>query len=318
MKLSELHKFTQFISEDASANDQKKIYDLLASIGINPNTFYQELEMTSRLVDTHRDVTYSNVHVQLHSHAFYELIFCRNTCGAEYLIGSERYRLMRGDLVFIPPGVSHCPLIPENVVEPYKRYVLWMSPEFMGHYANLFPYQFTEKQAYANMLRTGGTHWCEHLAEMFRFGVEEAERQEDGWEVSVIGNTISLLTQIKRATNDRTACTMEAEKPELLDKIMAFVESYYGNEITIEDVAKEFFVSQSTVSHIFKQKLGTGFYRFVTRRRLIAAKKWIEKGEHLDTVAEKVGFGDYSGFYRAFKKEYGISPRQYRKIFQEE
>ena len=31
-------------------------------------------------------------------------------------------------------------------------------------------------------------------------------------------------------------------------------------------------------------------------------------------VAEQVGFTDYSSFYRAFKQEYGISPRQYRKL----
>ena len=34
----------------------------------------------------------------------------------------------------------------------------------------------------------------------------------------------------------------------------------------------------------------------------------------LEQVGEQVGFSDYSSFYRAFKQEYGISPRQYRKL----
>ena len=71
MRLGDLHKLT----EDISAKDQKKLYELLWSMDIDPNTFYQELEMTSSLVDTHRDVSYSNAHIQLHSHSFYELIF---------------------------------------------------------------------------------------------------------------------------------------------------------------------------------------------------------------------------------------------------
>ena len=40
----------------------------------------------------------------------------------------------------------------------------------------------------------------------------------------------------------------------------------------------------------------------------------IEKGLLMENVAQQTGFGDYSGFYRAFKQEYGISPRQYRNL----
>ena len=315
MKLSELRKFTQILSENATANDQKEVYQLLLSMGMDPKTFYQELEMTSRLVDTHRDVSYSNAHIQLHSHAFYELLFCRNSCGAEYLIGSDRYRLQRGDLVFIPPGVSHRPLLPEGLQEPYKRYVLWMSVEFMEYFASLFPYAFTQKQAHASMLRTGTSHWNDLLEELFHKGVEESEQHTDGWEAAVIGNTITLLTQIKRATDDSAAQALQAETPELLDQIMAYVEDNYANNITIEETAKTFFISNSTISHLFKQKLGISFYRYVTQRRLIAAKTLIEKGNLLEEIASLVGFRDYSGFYRAFKQEYGISPRQYRNIY---
>lgn len=313
MKLGELRKIAQAVAETGSANDHKKMYETIMAMGLDPNTFYQELEMTSRFVDSHRDISYSNAHMQLHSHTFYELIYCRNSCGAEYLVGPERYRLQRGDLIFIPPGISHRPLLPDNMTEPYKRYVLWLSPEFMEHYAALFPYPFTQNQRNASMLRTGGTKW-EPLVELFRAGVREAELQADGWEAALAGNTISLLTQIKRATDDRSSHTLVAEKPELLDRIMTFVEKNYAQNITISDIAGEFFVSSSTVSHLFKQKLGISLYRFVTQRRLIAAKSLIEEGRLLEEVAVQIGFSDYSSFYRAFKQEYGISPRQYRGL----
>ena len=107
---------------------------------------------------------------------------------------------------------------------------------------------------------------------------------------------------------------MKAEKPELLDRITAFVEAHYDQEITIADLSRQFYVSSSTVSHLFKQRLGVSFYRYVTQRRLIAAKNLIQKGVLMENVAAKTGFADYSGFYRAFRKEYGVSPRQYRAL----
>jgi hypothetical protein len=141
------------------------------------------------------------------------------------------------------------------MAEPYSRYVLWLSQEFMERYASLFPYPFTDKQAAASMLRTGGTKW-EHLGELFRNGVLEAELQADGWQSAVIGNTMVLLTQIKRATDDRAARTLQAEKPELLDRALRYMEENLARKITMAEVAHHLFVSESTLSQLFRRKMG--------------------------------------------------------------
>ena len=80
---------------------------------------YQELEMSSRFVDTHRDVSQGGDGVQLHSHTFYEMIYCTGG-STQYLLGTQRYRLRHGDIVLIPPGVSHRPLLAEKMADPYR------------------------------------------------------------------------------------------------------------------------------------------------------------------------------------------------------
>jgi AraC-like DNA-binding protein len=149
---------------------------------------------------------------------------------------------------------------------------------------------------------------------MFRNGVRESEQQQLGWEQAVLGNSIQILVNIRRASEDRTAAPMRVEQPELLDQVLAYVEEHLSQKITLADVAKHFWVSQSTISQTFRNKMGVSFYRCVTQRRLIAAKTLILRGLPLEQVNEKVGFADYSTFYRAFKQEFGISPRQYRKL----
>lgn len=313
MKLNELKRLTQQTPPLQGPELQQWLQEYLLRIGMDPNSIYQELEMTSPYVDTHRDTSWSNARMQLHSHAFYELIYCINSCGAEYLVGSDRYRLQQGDIIFIPPGVSHRPLLKEPMDEPYKRYVLWLSEEFMTQYARLYQPSAPGIHARASMLRTSGSD-REQLMEMFRAGVREAEQQAVGWEAAVIGNTMQLLARIRRATDRQSARTLDAEQPELLDRIANYVEEHYAQPITISSLAKQFFVSSSTISHLFKQKLGVSLHRYLMQRRLIDAKTRIGNGERLEDVAALTGFSDYSGFYRAFRQEYGISPRQYRML----
>ena len=313
MKLDALQRLTQNMPELQGAQLQGWLQEQLISMGLDPNAIYQELEMTSRFVDTHRDTSYSNTQMQLHSHTFCELIYCINSCGAEYLVGSERYRLQQGDLIFLPPGVSHRALLPEKMEAPYRRYVLWLSTELMTLYASLCPCPLFSRSSGASMLRTGGTVW-ECIGELFHTGVREAEQKEEGWEAAVMGNTLLLLTQIRRAADGKNTRPLQAEQPQLLDRITTYVEEHYAQPITIADLAGHFYVSSSTISHLFKQKLGVSFYRYVTQRRLIAAKSKIEKGCLLEEAASQTGFADYSSFYRSFKQEYGISPRQYRQL----
>ena len=130
----------------------------------------------------------------------------------------------------------------------------------------------------------------------------------------VFANTLQILIYLDRAYNDRSAGKMKAETPDLLGKVTAYIETNYAQRITVSEMAHRFFVSESTISHLFKQKMGVSIYHYVTQRRLISAKNLISEGLALEQVGTKVGFVDYSAFYRAFKQEYGISPRQYRNL----
>ena len=312
MKLSIIRDISKRFSPPTTPEEMQKIQETLRAEGIDFQNFYQELEMSDPYVETHRDMSYSNAQLTLHSHTFYELLYCINDCGAEYLVGADRYRLQKGDIVFVPPGISHRPLLPENMKEPYQRYVLWISQEFVDMFSQMFPAE-TTRMSYGTLLRTGNNKW-ELLGGYFRRGVWEAENRAPGWQAAIVGNTITLLTLMSRSIQERTASVLTAEKPDLLNEVMNYIELHLNEKITLEETARQFYVSVSTVTQLFRQKMGTSFYRCVTQRRLIAAKVRIGNGESLEDVSRAVGFTDYSSFYRAFKKEYGITPRQYTQL----
>lgn len=312
MKIDEISKFDDF-AFPKTPEDQQRIYNKLIALGINPAEMYQELEMSSRYVNTHRDTSYSNAMISLHSHDYYEVLFCRSS-GVEYLIGSERYRLQYGDIVFVPPGISHRPIITESMNEPYIRDVIWMSQEFIDQIGPMLQ-QLGEggnQGRSAEPMRTAGTRW-EQLGDMFYWGVREEERKQPGWECAVIGNTMAILAILNRIHQEEGG-RMKAERPELLDRLAAYIDRHYNEHVTVSDLARQFYVSESSVSHLFKQKMGVSIYRYITQRRLIAAKTLIRQRVPMEDVAHRVGFGDYSTFYRAFKQEFGISPRKFGQM----
>lgn len=313
MTLSELRKISQIMENYKDKDYPLHQHQIFQEMGLDPKSLYQELEMESAYADTHQDISYTNRCLHIHSHGFYEIICCRNNCNAEFLVGAERYKLQKGDIIFVPPGISHLPLLTESKSEPYVRDILWLSEKFVRLLINTNPEISSDKLSKPFLFRTADSGW-EFVCDLIRNGVREYEESKLGWSTMVVANTAKVFIHLMRAGEERPVNPMKAEKPELLDQVLSFVEDHLSEKLSLAEIARIFYVSESTITQVFRKKMGISFYRCVTQRRLIAAKKLIETNITLEAIAEQVGFTDYSSFFRAFKQEYGISPRQYRKM----
>ena len=313
VKLAELMQ--QIQQAAGSEPDMIALKKKCDAMGIDLETIYQELEMSSAYAESHRDISREPGLVRLHSHSFYEMICCVSCENIQYIIGTERYRLQRGDIIWIPPGVGHCPLFPQTMKRPYERIVLWVNAEriqeFLGRWPELDPQRKLIRRHY--LLRTAGSPQERELREAFLRGCRESEKRLPGWEAALYGNTNLLLAKLSRAMSGEGAPPLR-EKMELLDELLAFVSEHLQERLTVSGTARQLHVSESTLTHLCTKRLGLSFYRYVTQRRLDRARQLMLEGGDLGTVAEQSGFCDYTAFFRAFKQEYGLSPSEYRKI----
>lgn len=91
----------------------------------------------------------------------------------------------------------------------------------------------------------------------------------------------------------------------VVSRSLEIIDEQYKNTLTVEDIAKQLFVSYSTLTHKFREEMNIPIYRYITKKRLAEAHKLINQGKTLIFAAQNSGFTDYSGFYRLYKKYYG-------------
>ena len=256
--------------------------------------------------------------VDIHSHSHYELyLFCEGDL-ERYVVGSRSYRLQRGDLLLIPPMVTHHPIFQEGA-RRYQRYVLWCSQEYLAWLTGMDPdlgYAFQlcrEREEY--LLRFPSPSVSQMLEGELKTMWKEYQSQSLCRETAIQLSCMNFLVQLNRSVSADTvvASTRDAENP-LLDQVISYIHGHYGERLSLQDTARRFFVSPSTVEHLFTQKLGWSFYRYVTKRRIIEAQNQIAAGVPIKTVSQVCGYGDYSNFYKAFTKEVGVPPSQYRSL----
>ena len=97
----------------------------------------------------------------------------------------------------------------------------------------------------------------------------------------------------------------------MLDEVFLFIQAHLTEELTLERLEKEFFVSREHIAREFKRQTGQTVHRYIVKARLDRCCILIEQGLPITEVYKTSGFGGYNHFFRAFKKEYGMTPKEY-------
>ena len=95
---------------------------------------------------------------------------------------------------------------------------------------------------------------------------------------------------------------------ELVGSLMKYLNEHLTESISLEEMARIFFVSKYHLCHTFREHTGTSIISYLTTKRIALAQQHLEDGIPAIRVAELVGFRDYSVFYRAYRKIVGRSP----------
>jgi AraC family transcriptional regulator len=96
-------------------------------------------------------------------------------------------------------------------------------------------------------------------------------------------------------------------------KALWYIESHFGQEITLDDVANVAGVSRYHMSRVFGLTTGRSVMRYVRGRRLTEAARCLAQGApDILAIALDAGYGSHEAFTRAFRDQFGLTPEMAR------
>ncbi|MDE6816682.1 MAG: helix-turn-helix domain-containing protein [Lachnospiraceae bacterium] len=121
-----------------------------------------------------------------------------------------------------------------------------------------------------------------------------------------------LVRQLMESVNADAGEGIEQKR--VIRTVLAIIDERYREDISLQSIAEEVYLSPSYLSYLFKKEVGVSLIKYITMLRLGKAKELLLAGNmKVSDIAVKVGYQNYSYFNIMFKNHVGVSPAQYRE-----
>lgn len=251
--------------------------------------------------------------MEMHIHDCYELYYSISG-GKQFLIDNRFYSIAPGDLFIINQYESHKLTQIDNQL--HERIVLSIHPDYTKRLST----EETDLDSCFSDRYNGFQHKLSLNKEQqkrFLYYVNKITSAK-GYAHDIVEQAafMELMVMINTLSN---ANAVEAQESEFkynhqVDDILAFINQNITQPITVEQLAENFFLSESYICRIFKQATGTTIGKYITARRISIAKAALSEGVGVNEAFERSGFGDYSSFFKVFTKAVGVSPKKYANL----
>lgn len=129
-----------------------------------------------------------------------------------------------------------------------------------------------------------------------------------------ISQTLALASEQRPSfVSDAESSSYISKEKQLITLAKQYVDEHMEHKITLQDVAKELYVTAAYFSIFFKKETGQNFIDYVTGVKIQKAQRMLQFSDFLvKDVAHYVGYDDYSYFCKLFRKYTGKTPLDYR------
>ena len=235
-----------------------------------------------------------------HCHDQYEILYVIDGVGRMVIEGTS-FDIKPGTLMVIRPFEYHSMQLDSS--SSYERYVIHFSEgDLVSDARNLLNAMMSEVEGSGKLYTA--TALSKNVRPVFeRF--DTAEGLPDNEKLIYVKTLLSELMVFLSVSGGEQ---IEINEGELGARVIRYLNENIYRNISLDTLARRFFVSKYYLCRAFKKHNGVSVHGYINHKRVLYAKQLIEQGETASGAAYKVGFGDYSAFYRAYVKIIGKAP----------
>ena len=249
--------------------------------------------------------------IGFHFHDFHKILVLMKG-NVSYCVEGRTYDLQADDIVFVPAGEVHRPVLHDTAI--YERIIIYISKDYLNTYR-------TDNYDLAQCLIEAHQKQS-HVLRVPAFGttklgqiVRELEQSLDSNEYAneLYHNLLFLefMIQLNRvAIHDGIEYLSNSSSNKKMIDVIDYLNEHLTDDLSIDFLAETFYLSRYHLMHAFKEETGYTIGNYLSTKRLLLARDRIRQGEPITNVCYECGFRNYSTFSRAYKKNFGCSPRE--------
>lgn len=241
---------------------------------------------------------------RLHTHKGVEIYFLLKG-EVEYIVENNSYILSPGEIIIARENERHAVKVQSPDSE---RIIIGLSNDFFihnrcTHYQEMFQ---NRPLATGNRIKSSLVQEFGLLEAAYRIEYYQKDTRND-LDTVVKCAIIEFLHLLYRSFAKTFALS---PMPALLAGALSFIDEHLSERISLEQISQHCYISKTHLCRLFKQHMAMTVNEYITRKRIERVKLLVDEGMLISEACFRAGFGDYSSFYRAYKKQMHQPPHK--------
>ena len=221
----------------------------------------------------------------------------------ELILNNRKEKMSYSKIAFLNPNTAHCVEIIDKkskgdyVLHLDKNWCTKIQKELFSNdkYIPVFPTIINTLSIYKNFIQL-----CEQLFSSISL-IEKEEK------------IISFITEIFLSHCNSTISNNKYENSsDIANKIKDYIDTKIKDNITLDDLSKQFGLSSIHIIRLFKQAYELPIHSYILNKKVHKARELLSSNDSLVNIALESGFYDQSHLNKSFKRVFSITPKEYQ------